>query len=153
MLLLGSCTKDDSVRLPEDIIGIWSPSDTTYLEFSEENTVYHLEIRYQDSESIGEWTRDVYYYEPGYNLVVYLSSEHDAAVYQIVELTQNSFTWCWVKDIDAESTESITQIIGQIINEAQEGFKLDPALFRTFHKIPRDQFYKILENLDINYPF
>lgn len=154
LLVMAGCKKDDDVREPADILGVWSPGDNYYLEFtSENNSVYNLEIEYQDGESIGKWTRDVYYYEPGYNLVVYLSSSHTAAVYQIVEFTGNKFTWCWVEDIDADTTESIGKIIGEIINQAQEGFKLDPALYQTFQKIPKDKFYELLESLDIEYPW
>lgn len=152
-ILVAGCTKDDEVRFPEDIIGVWTPGENLYLEFAENNSVYHLDIESQDGESIGKWTRDVYYYEPGYQLVVYLSSDHDASVYQIVEMTQGKMTWCWVENIDTEGEESIGQIIGHIINQAQEGFKLDPALNQTFTRISKDKFYEILEGLDITYPW
>ncbi|MCH5240093.1 MAG: hypothetical protein J1F38_07710 [Muribaculaceae bacterium] len=155
-LLFISCNKEDEIRMPEDILGVWSPDETTYLEFSTNNSVYNLKIEYQDGESIGLWDRDVYYYEPGYNLVIYMTAGHSLNVYEIVEMTSESLTWCWVEKVDiesAESTQDITQLIGKIINEAQAGFNLNPEYFESFKKIPKDKFLLMLESLDIEYPW
>ncbi|MCH5225564.1 MAG: hypothetical protein J1D77_06165 [Muribaculaceae bacterium] len=152
-MLAGACSKEEDMRMPDDILGVWTPSADTYLEFSTNNSVYRLQIEEEGGESFGQFYRDVYYYEPGYNLVVYLSSSHTAAVYKIVELSESYFTWCWVEDIEATSADSIGQVIGQIINQAQEGFKLDPALYQTFRKISQEQYFSILENLNIDYPW
>lgn len=152
-VIFSSCNHDDEVRMPEEIMGVWSPNDDVYLEFCDDNIVRHLNISYQDGESIGTWTTDVYYYEPGYNLVIYLSAEHHADVYEIVELSSDKLTWCWVDEINARDAESIGQIIGDIINKAQEGFHLDPELYQTFNKISKDEFLSIIENLDLNYPW
>lgn len=151
--LAWSCNKDDEVRAPENILGYWMPDENTYLEFSTDNAAFRLKIEYQDGESIGEWSREVYYYEPGYNLVIYLTARHDASVYQIVDLTSKEMTWCWVKDIEAHSTEEIGKLIGEIINEAQEGFKLDPENYQSFRRLTQDEFFKVLESLDIEYPW
>lgn len=149
-----SCTdKEEPVRLPVDILGVWSPNQDNYLEFCEENIVHRLEVKYQDSESIGLWVKDVYYYEPGYNLVIYLSGEKDADVFQIVDLTETQLTWCWVDQVEATDTESIGKVIGDIIKKAQDGYKLNPALYQSFQKIPQNEFFRILEGLDINYPW
>ena len=151
--LLSSCSKEEEVRRPEDILGVWSPDDTTYLEFSTGNVVHRLQIEYQDGESIGWWTEDVFYYEPGYNLVIYISSDYTAQVYEVVKLSSRQLTWCWVDEIKATSTSSIGQIIGDIIKKAQEGYKLDPELFQDFTKISEDDFFSLLESLDIQYPW
>ena len=150
---ISSCTSDDDMRMPSDILGVWSPSDNLYLEFCEENIIHKLDIEYQDNESIGEWTKDVYYYEPGYNLVIYLTGETYANIYEIVELSQNKMTWCKVDQVSVENSENITHIIGDIINKAQEGYKLNPELYQCFRYIPRDQFMDILDRLDIFYPW
>lgn len=153
-LLLISCSNDnDDVRLPEDILGVWSPSSDVYLEFLEKNEIRHLQVEYQDGESIGLWTKDVYYYEPGYNLVIYLSGEREADVYQIVEMTHTHMTWCWVDAVTASNTEDIGKVIGDIIKKAQEGYKLDPALYQSFLRLTQDQFFDVLEKLDLNYPW
>ena len=153
-LFVFSCSDDtEEMRWPEEIEGVWSPDPTNYLEFSNDNTIHNLKIEYQDDKSIGIWTTDVYFYEPGYNLVIYLTSDHYADVYEIVELTQETMTWCWVDEIEAAGADSIGEIIGEIINKAQEGFTLDPELFESFNKIPQDDFFALLESLNIFYPW
>lgn len=148
-----SCSKDDdSVRVPEDIIGIWKLSDTDYYRFNQDYTVRRLQIEYQDGESIGIWTTDSYLYEPGYQIVIYLSG-NKADVYQIVDLTSNGFTWCWVEEVNAENagnSESIGKIIGEIIKQAQEGFNLDPELFESFRKISEEEYLDIIAGLDLD---
>lgn len=154
LFLCPGCSDNDTdVRMPDDILGIWSPGENQYFEYCEENIVHKLDIEYQDNESIGLWTRDVYYYEPGYHLVIYLSGEAYADVYQIVSLTPEEMTWCWVDKVEATDTESVGKIIGEIIKKAQEGYKLNPALYENFRKISEDRFFEILENLDIFYPW
>lgn len=142
------------MRVPENIFGIWSPDDNSYLEMLDDYTIRHLEIEYQDGESIGWWTADVFFYEPGYNLVIYIDSQQQGEVYEIVELTDQYLTWCPVDKIDIiDRDESIGHIIGNIIKKAQEGYKLDPGLFQTLKKIPKNQFLELLESLDIMYPW
>lgn len=152
-IILFSCSDEDKVRMPADILGVWSPSDTVYLEFGDDNVVHHLLIEEQDGERIGEWTKDVYFYEPGYNLVIYLTSDHQAQVYEIIELTSERLIWCWVYDIDVAASDDISQVLGDIIIKAQEGFHLDPALYQTLRYIPQERFFSIIESLDINYPW
>lgn len=149
-----SCShSDDDVRIPDDILGVWTPSDNLYLEFAEQNIIRKLTIEFQDDESIGIWAKDVYYYEPGYNLVIYLSGETKADVYQILNMSENSMTWCWVDEVEARGQEEIGKVIGDIIKKAQEGYKLNPALYQSFRRIPKDQYLDILEKLDIIYPW
>lgn len=147
-----ACDKEDHVRQPADILGIWQETGTHFIEMKEDNVARELDIVYQDGESIGEWSAvNVYYYEPGYNLVIYLTDEHEANVYQITELTSQRMVWCWVDEIKAEDTESIGSIIGDIINKAQDGYKLNPELYQSFTRISEDQFLSILDGLDIIY--
>ena len=152
-----SCSHDDVMRTPEDIMGIWVPEnqENLYIEFSDNNEVHYLKIDYKDSEAIGLWDLDVYYYEPGYNLVIYINHENEAMVYKIINLDSKQFTWCKVKDIDPETInrENIGQLIGQILNEAQEGFATNPELYETFRKISETEYMDMLERLDIFYPW
>ena len=157
LFVVSACSSegDDQPRMPEDLAGVWSPSDSIYLEFGKDYTVHNLEIMYQDGESIGIWNNDAYIYEPGYHIVIFLSGTR-ADVYQVVELSENSMTWCWVNEVildDSVGKETIGKILGNIIKEAQEGFKLDPDLFQSFRKIPEDEFFTMLEKLDIMYPW
>lgn len=150
---LSSCSdSDEPMRMPEDILGVWSPAENTYLQFSDDNYARTLTVEYQDNQSIGRWSEDdVYYYDPGYNLVIYLTATHQADVYQIVNLDSNSFTWCLVDKIEDADRDSVGQIIGEIINKAQEGYKLNPELYQSFTKIPQLQFLELEESLDIIY--
>ena len=151
-----SCSKhDEEVRTPADIIGIWSPSDSYYIEFNDDNTTRVLEISVEDDEKIGTWSDNVYFYEPGYNLVIYLDFPRDIEVYQILSLTQSKMEWCWVKSLKDEYSEndSLGSIVGDIIKEAQEGFTLNPELYQTFVRISEDEFLDILENINIMEPW
>ena len=144
-----SCSKDEEVRQPADILGDWAIDSRSYLQFNDDNTARTLTIEYQDGESIGKWSyTDVYFYEPGYNMVVYLTSDHEAIVYAVVELSTAQLIWCPVDEIDTEGEESISKIIGNIINKAQEGYELNPELYETFRRVPENQFLTILEGLD-----
>lgn len=139
--------------MPDDIVGIWSPSDSLYLEFGSDYTVHNLKIEHQDGMSIGIWSDEVYLYEPGYNLVIYLTSEHEAKVYEIVARNSSAFTWCWVMDLEIENRDDLGNIIGEVIKEAQEGFHLDPELYESFSKVSEDEFFSLLESLNILYPW
>ena len=151
--LFVSCSdKDDVMRTPEDILGVWSKTQDSYLQFNDDNYARPFTVMYQDGESIGRWgDDDVYYYDPGYNLVIYVTAAHEADVYQIISLTESAFTWCWVDKIEDTDSDSVGEIIGEIINKAQEGYKLNPELYETFYKIPSLQFEELLESLDIIY--
>ena len=155
-ICLGSCSRDDDdVRTPANILGVWSPDDSLYLEFSEDHLLHNLQIEYQDGESIGLWNKEVYFYEPGYNLVIYITYTQKANVYQIIEMNDKEMTWCWVDKISSSKIESegIGQVIGDLINKAQEGFDINPELYETFKRVPENQFYDLLESLDIMYPW
>ena len=153
---LWSCSKDEEVRLPENILGVWKLSDTCYYEYSDDHRVHNLNIIYQDGLSYGTWSNDVYYYEPGYNLVIYLTPYRTAEIYQIIEMNRSRLTWCWVKTIDENDVahmDNVGELIGTIIKEAQEGFTLHPELYQKFQRISEDEFLNIIDGLDVNYPY
>ncbi|MCH5229645.1 MAG: hypothetical protein J1F12_06600 [Muribaculaceae bacterium] len=151
-LSLGACSHEEEVRSPADILGVWSPGENTYLEFLDNYEIQNLKVEYQDGLSIGRWTTEVYYYEPGYNLVVYVA-DNKANVYQVVSMNSRKLTWCKVDEIttnDVDGAESLGHIIGDIIKKAQEGYHLNPELYQTLIKIPEEEFLDIIDNLDIN---
>lgn len=152
---LSACHSNDDVRQPKDIMGVWSQSDNKYIIFGDDNTVKNFSVTYQDNESIGYWGEDdVYYYEPGYNLVIYVTASQEADVYQIVSMGDNQLTWCPVDKIEDTNRDDIGKVIGEIINKAQEGYTLYPELYQTFYKISDLQFDEMLEQLDlILYPW
>lgn len=144
------CEKNEEpIRSPEDILGIWAGTDSNYFQFNDDHTVRMLEVSQVDSDLIGTWYDNVYFYEPGYNILLYLDFPNDLEVYQILYLDSNEMQWCWVKSLrDTYSKDDeIGTIIGDIIKEAQEGFPLNPELYQTFHKISEDQFLDIVDKL------
>lgn len=151
MLSLSGCRSHDDVREPADIMGVWSPDASNYYDFTTENEVHHLTISYQDGLSIGRWNQEVYYYEPGYQLVIYLSGSYEAIVYEIVTLNSRTLTWCPVDVINGADAHNIGQIIGDIIKQAQEGYKLDPSLYQTFRKVSEDEYLEVVESLDVSF--
>lgn len=153
--ILGSCSHEEEIRTPDDILGVWSPYDDIYMEFSTENKVHYFFITEQDGMAIGDWDMEVYFYEPGYEIVLYINRFNEGTVYKVVSLTDSELVWCPVKEIELESLdkETVGKILGEIINEAQMGFHLDPALYQSFKKIPFDSFLSILESLDMFYPW
>ena len=155
LAITGCSSSDDDIRVPDDIMGVWQTSPDSYIEFSTNNEAHRLVIFEQDGETIGDWFLDVYFYEPGYNLVIYIDAESNANVYQVVSLSDYALTWCWVDEIHYEglNKETIGQIIGQIINKAQEGYHLNPELYESFRKVSYDKFFQLLESLDIMYPW
>lgn len=152
----GACSHDqEPMRQPSDIVGVWTPGDSLYLDMLSDNSVRALYVEEQDGLSIGTWHQEVYFYEPGYNLLIYIDYKQKCDVYQIIELTDKEMTMCWVENIKAETVEKegIGKIVGHILNEAQEGFKLDPAYYQTLHRISEDQFLEIVENISILDPW
>ena len=153
-----ACSSDEPyVRTPEDIIGVWTNGDGRYMFLDTNTRAYNLYVTEQDGEIIGEWKQDGYFYEPGYNLVIYIDERNIMDVFQIISMTDSELVWCWVKEIKAsdiiDGKEGVGEIIGDIIKEAQEGFKIDPSLYQYFHKISMDEFYDIIDSTDLNYPW
>lgn len=150
-MFLNSCSKDEEeVRTPSDILGVWSLSDSSYTVFKDNYVADHLQIDFEGEEAIGTWSLGLYVYEPGYNIVLYFDeSQSTGAVFQIVEMTSDTFTWCWVKNVTLNSWESMGEVLGEIINEAQEGFNLNPELYQRWNKIPENEFKKMLDGYGI----
>lgn len=156
-VMFNSCSKDDEeVRMPGDILGIWMVNDNEFIEFGSDYSVHKLILEENDGVIYGEWQEEVFYYEPGYNLVVYLDSRQKASIYEVVSLTPQTLTWCWVKELevnDASTIEEIGNVIGDVIKDAQEGFTLNPELYQTFSRISKEEFQTILDDLGIIDPF
>lgn len=138
---------------PQDLVGVWSLSQNEYFQFNDDYTVNALFINPEDP-SEAQLINDVYFYEPGYNIVAYLDNDRLLNVYQITNLNYDSFTWCLVEIIEMEeiNRDSIGEIIGQIINQAQEGFELDPELYQSFRRFPETTFREMLESFGLIRP-
>lgn len=150
MVPLSSCSDNEDVRMPDDILGVWQQDADSFLQFNDDQIARRFHIDYQNGISIGKWNwDDVFYYDPGYNLIIYLSSDHEADVYQVVELTKSRLVFCWVDDIEVQSTSDIGNALGEVIKNAQEGYELNPELYQSFTRVSEDQFLSILDSLDL----
>ena len=154
-LSLSACSNDDShMRTSADILGVWSPGSGEYREFLNNQTVRNLTVETQDDLTIGTWEEEVYYYEPGYEIVLYITAHQEGEVYKVIDLTDKKLVWCPVDKIEViDRDESIGHIIGNIINKAQEGYPTNPELYETFAKISENDFLSILSGLDLIYPW
>ena len=150
--IFSSCSKDEEVRTPENIVGIWQTAPHSYLKLNDDYVARTLEVVDQDDKSVGQWSQtEVYFYEPGYNIVIYLTSYHEAKVFQVVELTGSKLVWCWVENIeidDIHGVDDLGEVMGEIIKKAQEGYTLNPDLYQSFKRVSEEQFLDIIEGLD-----
>ena len=148
--LFASCSKEEEVRTPDAILGIWSPSENLYMTFTDNYTVLNLEVTEEDGYKIGLTSTDAYFYEPGYQIVIYMMGTH-ATVFQIVKLTQSELVWCPVDEItfdQAQEADEIGQLIGDIIKKAQEGYDLDPELYESLRSVSESEYRQMEDSLD-----
>ena len=153
---LSSCSDSEpEVRHQDDIIGYWTDGKGRYMNLESETVAYNLYVYDQDGLTIGRYEQDGYFYEPGYNLVLYMDESLNPQVYKIVELSDKEMIWCWVEDIreSFDNNDSVGEIIGQIIKDAQEGFDLDPANYLYFYSITEDEYLDIVDSLDVIEPW
>ena len=153
---VASCSDDEPhVRSENDILGYWTDSVGHYMCLDTGTRAYTLIVTEQEGMSIGRWEQDAYLYEPGYNFVIYIDKTFHPQIYQVIELTESKLVWCWVEDIldHYYAGESIGEILGGIIKDAQEGFKTDPADYQYFDRVSNDDFYEMLDTLDLMTPW
>ncbi|MDE6578126.1 MAG: hypothetical protein K2K58_08160 [Muribaculaceae bacterium] len=165
--LFTACSGDEPVeRNEEDILGIWTDSAGRYLYFNTETMVFDIRLENDGSEKSYSLMQDSYFYEPGYNFVIFLDfmkgvengsdseSWEDMVspdVYQVVSLTQNSLKWCWVDNLtdDKYSGMSKKEIIGRVIQEADKGFTLLPENYQSFTRVSDEEFDRIVDDYQI----
>ena len=151
-----SCINEDSpIRSYEDIYGIWTQGDGHYIWYQDGNRAPNLYIEDQNGETIGIWEEDGYFYEPGYDLMIYIDKTSNPQVYKIIELNDNLLILCWVDSLldHYEGGESISQIIGSVINKAQEGYDVNPDNYQYYTNVPEDEFLKIIDNINVIEPW
>lgn len=150
-LALTSCSDDEpAVRSENDIYGAWVDDEGNYLYFRYPNVCYRL---IPESEEWAMLDYDAYYYEPGYNFLLYVNQETQPDIYSVTQLTENEMTWVWADNLldDKYDGMSKSEILGQVIKEAQEGFKLDYSRTVEFKKIETAEFEKLLEDYGYSY--
>lgn len=155
--LMPGCSSDDepTFRNEGDILGVWTDGEGRYINFDSENRAFNLYVRTQDGMEIGLWEQDGYFYEPGYNLLIYMDQNSHPQIYQVLELTEDELVWCWVEDLrdNYNGTDSIGEIIGQIIQNAHDGYPIDPEKTEFFSRVPEDRFLDIIDSLNLALPW
>ncbi len=148
------CSSDDDPepRSESDVYGAWIDEDGNYYYFCYPNLCYKL-VPAQSSDEYAELYYDSYFYEPGYNFLLYISSDAQPDIYEVTSLTEIGMIWVWADNLREEKYDdkSASEILGQMIKEAQAGFKLDYSRTLTFTKISTDDFKKVLEDAGYSY--
>lgn len=165
--LFTACSGDEPVeRNEEDILGIWTDGAGRYLYFNTETMVFDIRLENAGAEKSYSLMQDSYFYEPGYNFVIFLDfmkgvengsdseSWEDMVspdVYQVVSLTQNSLKWCWVDNLTDEKYSGMSkkEIIGRVIQEADKGFTLLPENYQSFTRVSDEEFDRIVDDYQI----
>ena len=151
-LAFASCSDDEPApRSEADIYGAWADRHGDYFYFSYPNICYKLA---PESDGHAMLYHDAYYYEPGYNFLMYVGTDADSEIqpdiYQVTSLTDDKMTWVWADNLRDDKFDGMSksEILGQIIKEAQEGFKLDYSRTSEFTRIETSEFKRLLEKYD-----
>lgn len=149
--LFASCSNDEpEPRSENDIYGSWVDNDGNYFYFRYPNICYKLVPESADRAALDY---DAYYYEPGYNFLLYMNIEGQPDIYEVTAISENEMTWVWADNLldDKYKDMSKSEILGQVIKEAQEGFKLDYSRTSVFSRIEIAEFKSALEKYGYSY--
>ena len=148
-MAFAGCSNDDepATRSEKDVYGAWIDNDGVYYYFRYPNLSYKL-VPAQFEDEYAELYYDFYFYEPGYRFLLYVNADAQPDIYEVTSLTDKDMTWVWADNLRDDKYDGMSgsEILGQVIKEAQEGFKLDYSRTSTFTKISTDDFKKILED-------
>ena len=156
--VLSSCSKDDvpeEVRSENDILGVWTDGEDNYMVLDTAFRAFELFIDRSGDEIMPRWSSDVYFYEPGYEILIYIDRTYQPDVYKIISLTPDELVWCWVENLRDKYSEGepLGDIIGQVIQQAQAGYEVNPMFYHYFAKVPYDDFMRMLEEMGIGTPW
>lgn len=150
--LAASCSDDDpEIRTESDLVGVWSDKPDHFLYIKTDTRIYSIYIEEYDGEEVGVAEPDGYAYEPGYNFIVYMNREGKPDIYKLLSLTKEKMEWGWVDNLLDEKYEGMskTEILGQLLTEADKGFTVDESRIVTYTRVPDSEFQEILRKYDI----
>lgn len=151
-IVFASCSNDEDPvpRSENDICGAWVDNDGNCMYFKLPNLCYKV---VPETDDMAEVYYDAYYYEPGYNFLLYVDSETQPDIYMVTELNDKGMTWVWADNLrdDKYDGMSKSEILGAIIKQAQEGFTLDYSRTITFARISMYEFERFLEKYGCSY--
>lgn len=153
IVFLGCSSDDDPApRAESDVYGAWIDNDGDYFYFKYPNVCYKL-VTAKSADGMAELFYDAYYYEPGYNFLLYVDINTQPDIYEVTTLSDKEMTWVWADNLREDKYDGMSgsEILGQVIKEAQNGFKLDYSRTMKFEKISTDDFKKTLEAAGYSY--
>ena len=131
-----SCSddNDEPARSQDDIMGVWADIEGRYMHLAEDFKAYNLYVTDKGGKPSAEFEipRAGYFYEPGYDILLYMSAGSQPEVYKIVKLTQDELEW------------------GLIIKKAHEGYTINPDSCQTFTRVPESVYYDILSEFELD---
>ena len=151
-----SCSddNDEPARSQDDIMGVWADIEGRYMHLAEDFKAYNLYVTDKDGKPSAEFEipRAGYFYEPGYDILLYMSAGSQPEVYKIVKLTQDELEWCLVDNLlnDEYKDLSKSEIIGLIIKKAHEGYTINTDSCQTFTRVPESVYYDILSEFELD---
>lgn len=153
LVSLDACSNDDDPqpRSGSDLVGVWSDSDNHYLDIESDTKIYSVFIEEYEGEKVGMIEPDGYFYEPGYNFVVYMGRQGEPCIYEVTELTTDKMTWVYADNLldDKYDGMSRSEILGSVLKNADKGFKLDYSKTINFTRVPQSKFDAILSQYGI----
>lgn len=154
MVMAAGCGSDDepAARAESDVYGAWVDGDGDYFYFKYPNICYRL-VPAASEDTYAALYNDSYFYEPGYRFLLYIDTDAQPNIYEVTSLTDREMTWVWADNLRDDKYDGMSgsEILGQVIKEAQDGFKLDYSRTTQFTKISTDDFKKILEDAGYSY--
>lgn len=152
---MSSCSDEEPpVKSANDILGVWTDGNGYYMNLREDTRAYTLSVSGKGEEASATFDLSVYFYEPGYDILLWIDGEAQPNVYQVVSLTDDKLVWCWVDNLRDDKYDGLSksELIGQIIQQAHDGYPLDPARYQTFTRTSTEIYLHLLERFGFEEP-
>lgn len=135
-------------RSERELLGIWSDSDTEYMEIEDTDYIYQYNL--VEFEGVQYWIKSklTYFFEPVSDLILRQDLEGLLQVYKVVSNKDDKLTLCWVATPMQETITGANKLeIIQIF--FKDDFDLDPENFRTYDKLTKEELINALGDIEI----
>lgn len=144
-----SCSND----LPEprselELLGIWKYSDTEYMEIEDADYIYQYNL--EEDADMKFWIKRklTYFFEPVSDLILREDIEGLLQVDKVVSNKNDKLTLCWVAT-PMQATDGIVDKKEIIQIFFKDDYKLDPANYRTYDKLTKEQLIDALGDIEV----
>lgn len=148
-LMATGCDDDlPKPRSERELIGIWSDSDTEYMEIEDTDYIYQYNLQEFEGESYWIKRKLTYFFEPVSDLILRQDIEGLLQVYKVVSNKDDKLTLCWVdtpmqENVTGDNKLEIIQIF------FKPDYELNPADFRTYRKLTKEELEKGLGDIEV----